>query len=408
MKTVTNPEREPEPRPLTRESLQETGEGVLQDEVIDEVLAGTWWEHRRRHTSVGTAHVLTRPVTLLESVRIDPEAYQNHRHTFGITQPNGERSLTYVVLRNVHSSDLLRLPEIESTLQGAGRIRREDFSEAELELTDRIWLPTPEIGQALGMSRGAVRSSVTSLLRRWRLTNRTELLVLGLKEGFLNPDLETWRGSWSRLSPLESKVIRRMHFETPDLADESKTTIRSVHSAISSCFKKTGLRTRGEMVLAALANGECRLDELRTPPMEVRLNDLAQEMLRLVDQSFNSIVEQTGARKTTISNRYQRICETLGLGSLEELAVYAFREGYLDNQVDARLADVFSERQRQVTEQATRTNRQIAENLGIGEGVIKHHIARAKRKAGVDSRPGLVVYGLRAGLIDPEQPKPRA
>ncbi|MEX1113220.1 MAG: LuxR C-terminal-related transcriptional regulator [Patescibacteria group bacterium] len=395
-------ERETMSRPVTPDMLEEVAGGVVEHETIERVLADTHWDYRRHDTNAGTAHVFARPVSLLESMRIDPADYQNHRHALGIGETDGEMRLTYLVLRDVHSDELGTLPRIESALRGRGRITRRDFSDDELVFVDRIWLPSAEIGEALGISAGHISTKITDVLRPRRLANRTELLVLGLKEGFLDPDLETWRRPDVRLSPLQSSVLRLAHLKIAPMARELGIEIKSANNALSQCYRKTGARTRGELVLVGLANGQCHLDELPTPEMEPVLTPLEQEMLAMADRSYGTIVAQSGDSKSTISNRYVRLYETLGLSNMNELVAYTFREGYIDNRIDPRFADVFSRRQRQVVERLMDDNDEIAAALGISTSVVVHHLVEAKRKAGVDARAELVAYGLRAGLIDPD------
>ncbi len=401
MTSLMDSERENGSRPLTPDRLQEVAGGLVEHETMERVLADTHWDYQRRDTSAGTAYVFARPVSLLESMRINPADYQNHRHTLGISETDGEMRLTYLVLRDVHSNELGMLPRIESALRGRGRITRRDFSDDELAFVDRIWLPSAEIGEALGISTGHAEAKVTDILRPRRLANRTELLTLGLKEGFLNPDLEAWRRPVG-LSPLQASVLRRSHLEIAPMAHELGIKTKSASNALAQCYRKTGARIRRELILIGLANGQCCLDELPTPEMEPKLTSLRQEMLALVDRSYEAIAEQSGDSKSTISNRYVRLYETLGLSNMNELVAYAFREGHIDNRIDARLADVFSRRQRQVVERLMDDNDEIAASLDISKSVVVHHLVEAKRRAEVDSRSGLVAYGLRAGLIDPE------
>lgn len=399
-----NLERANESGVLSRERIREAGEGVIDDETIDELLTDTYWDHERHSTSVGTAHVFTRPVTLLESVRINPENYQNHRHVLGITQPNGEQLLTYMVLRNVHVRDLLTLPGIESALEGKRQITREDFSDTELALLDRIWLPTSEISTDPRSSKGVVNGQIATILRRLRLKNRTELLILGLQEGFINPELENWRGPWPKLNLKQTDALRSAHLSGPDMAEALGITHAQASKRIMQCYAETGARTRGELILGALANGEFRLDELKIPSRKVRLNSMQLEMLSLIDRPKRIIMKRTGASAAAVKRRYAIIGERLGLATREEQAVYAFREGLVDNGIDPNLSDVFTERQREIIESFFEGTKGTAKKLGISRRAVSGHILKAKRRAGVHTRAGLVIYGLRAGLIDPDVP----
>lgn len=403
-----NAERENESKPLIRERVREAGEGVIKDEAIEELLAGTYWSHDRRPTSVGTAHVFTRPVTLLESVRINPEDYHNHRHTIGITRPDGEPLLTYMVLLNVHYSDLLKLPNIESALGGRRQVIREDFSDAELNILDQVWLPTAEISTEPCSSEGSVNEQIATILRRLGLKNRTELLVLGLHEGFINLELERWCGPWPKLNPKQTDVLRLAHFSGPEVAETLAVPYAHVGKRIGECYAETGARTRGELILGALANGEFRLSELPAPSRRVQLNPMQCEMLSLIDQPRGVIVRKTGASAAAVKRRYAIIKERLGLTTREELAVYAFREGLVDNQIDSDLSNVFTARQREIVENFFEGTGRTANKLGISRRAMSGHILKAKGRAGVHTRSGLVIYGLRAGLIDPDVITPRA
>ncbi|MEX2043569.1 MAG: helix-turn-helix transcriptional regulator [Patescibacteria group bacterium] len=401
---MAHSEAENGPRMLTVERTEQVREGIVTEEAIAEALADTRWDHRRHSVRSGTAHVLTCPVTLLESVRLNPRDYQNHRHTLGFTGSDGEPVLTYLVLGELHTNELRKLPKIEAELRGRGQVTREHFTPDELRLADRIWLPTAEIGHAIGKGRNATCSEITALLRRFHVANRGQLLVLGLKEGFLNPPLEQWCKPRKPLSPLQAQVAGHAHFAGPEIAEMLDAPIKSVHSAIDQGYEKTGARTRGELILAALAGGECRLEDLPSP--EAKLTPLEHDMLPLADRSLEAASGLTGATKTTLSNRFQRICEKLGLPDREMLVVHAFGEGHIENAVDETLAEVLSRRQREVVELLMYGNDRTAGLLELSKSVVVHHLVEAKKKAGVDSRVELVAYGLRAGLIDPARPMP--
>lgn len=378
-------------------------EDIVGNETIDELLEGLPWSCERRRVGRSTAYAFSRPVNLLESMRVDPAAYRDQRHILGITQPNGEQFLTYVAMHQVHAEDLRTLARIEAELAGHGAVTRADFTDKELPFVDRVWLGHATIREELGMSKGGIDAGFTDILRRWRLRNRTELLIFGLTQGFLNPRLEDWRGPWGPLSPRRSAAMRRAHHTTTEVAAEFGITEHGVNDIYEACYRITGLENRPQLVLGALANGECALADLRPPERKIKLSETDRQMLGLVDKPYAEVTKVTKAQKSTISNRYQRICEVLGYDTREQLTVYAFRKGYIENGIDPRLADIFTPRQREVAGLSPHDNDEIAEILGISRSVVDHHVTEAQRRIGVFWRPALVAYGLRAGLISPQE-----
>ncbi len=67
----------------------------------------------------------------------------------------------------------------------------------------------------------------------------------------------------------------------------------------------------------------------------------------------------------------------------------------------------FTEREREVLKLliAARSNREIAEILGIEERTVKAHVARLMRKVGVDNRIALSVHAVTHDLVNEEEPE---
>lgn len=387
---------------LTAELVRQPEERQVGDEAIDKLLHGTAWDYQPHRIRAGTAHVFTRPATLLESVRLDPERYRNDRHTLGFTGPDGERLLTYLVLRDVRTDDLRTLPEIESELRGAGRIRREDFAEPELRIIDRIWRPPSEIAEELGVSRKVVNIHTSHALRRAGVASRAGLTVVGLQEGFFTPDLEAWQTSRPRLSDKQAEVVRLAYLPSSEIGQALGISRHSVVSRLMGCYRKTGTNNRSELILASLANGECRLSELTPPRVDAALTARQEELVSLSGHSMAEIGALAGISEQSVSTHFHKIRAKLRVTTQAQVVQYAFREGYL-GEADESLADVFDEEEAQVVRCLLGGNREIAERLSTSPTVVKQLLLRAKEKAGVESRMALVAYGLRAGLIEAER-----
>jgi DNA-binding NarL/FixJ family response regulator len=69
-----------------------------------------------------------------------------------------------------------------------------------------------------------------------------------------------------------------------------------------------------------------------------------------------------------------------------------------------RTGSQFTHREREVLQLlvAARSNREIAESLGIEERTVKAHVARLMRKVGVDNRIALSIYAVTHALVVPE------
>ena len=73
-----------------------------------------------------------------------------------------------------------------------------------------------------------------------------------------------------------------------------------------------------------------------------------------------------------------------------------------------RSGSQFTHREREVLQLlvAARSNREIAETLGIEERTVKAHVARLMRKVGVDNRIALSIYAVTHSLVHPEPQTP--
>lgn len=73
-----------------------------------------------------------------------------------------------------------------------------------------------------------------------------------------------------------------------------------------------------------------------------------------------------------------------------------------------RSGSQFTHREREVLQLlvAARSNREIAQTLGIEERTVKAHVARLMRKVGVDNRIALSIYAVTHSLVSPDASSP--
>src|SRR6202020_263872 len=70
-----------------------------------------------------------------------------------------------------------------------------------------------------------------------------------------------------------------------------------------------------------------------------------------------------------------------------------------------RSGSQFTHREREVLQLlvAARSNREIAETLGIEERTVKAHVARLMRKVGVENRIALSIYAVTNSIVAPNK-----
>jgi DNA-binding CsgD family transcriptional regulator len=376
-------------------------EGAVKEGAVDRVLKESPWHRGTRRTTSGTVNIFTRKVSLLEKARLNPDGYQNHQHVLGFSEVAGAEVLTYLTLRSIHADDLRRLANIDQELSGNGEVRPEDLDEIERSVLDRLWLPRDMAREELGMIPSEMEQHLTRLTRRFQASTRNELLVIGLKEGFLDIDLEPFkRDRWPRFTPTQSVVLRWAHLRSPDIGRAVGISADSAKMRLRECYAKTKTRTRGELILAALANGECRLDEFRIESKERGLTELEHTALGMVDQPVPEVAEKVRSSDHAVVQVHKELRSKLGLRTHDQLIAYAFLNGHIENTVDRSLADTLTEDERQLVSLTLLGNEKIGKRFGVLKNRISQRTRPIRRAVGATDRREFVLFGLRSGLID--------
>lgn len=388
---------------LSAERVRKGAEGVIEEEDVADLIP-VGWTYTTRETKVGPVHVFTRPVTAAEAEQVDFERYQNHRHMLGVTEGDDMELLTYVVLRHVHTEDHRALERLESDLDSRCRLTREDFKEIDLTILDNIWLPSEELCALVGMERQAVENRVARIADRFEVATRAEILVECLREGIVTPDWERWkRDDWPFFTTKQSEVLRLAHWKSPHIGEALGYSTRGVRNRIVECYKKTGTSTRAELILAALANNEFRVSELKKRVEPRPLTASQRKALEVADLPPDEIEERTGMSRSSIHQTNFKLRSRLGLENNDQLIAYAFLHGCIDNEVDDSLAEKLPEEYRQIMAVILIGNRKLMARYQVSEAAISRRIRAMQEAVGVADRRELILYGLRSGLIDLSQ-----
>lgn len=376
-------------------------EGPVSEETVDALLRESPWNRGTRRTSSGTANVFTRQVSLLEKARINPDVYQNHQHILGFSEVVGKEVLTYLTLRSIHADDLRRLASIDQEVRGVGDVRSEDLAKSERAVLERLWLPRDVARDELDLTAPEMEQRLVKLSERFHASTRNELLVIGLRDGFLDVDLRPFkRDRWPRFTPTQAAVLRWAHLKSPDIGEAIGISADSAKTRLRECYAKTKTHTRGELILAALANGECRLDQFRIEQKEHALSRLERTVLCLVDQPVDDAAASVGSSRHAIVQVHRALRHKLGVRTHDQLIACAFFSGAIDNTVEVSLADDLSEDERSLVKLTLLGNEQIGKRLGIGKDAVSVRTRPIRRKAETADRREFVLFGLRSGLID--------
>lgn len=370
---------------------------------IESFLSGTAWSYAERITTQSRVHLLSRGVTALESSRVgDGEKYASARRSLAFSSsPDEGRSLHVVALRGVVGDDLTLLSQIDAELGGSQVIPRASFIPSELEVLDQSWKFSVEIADDLKLHPKTVDALITQTRYRLGVANRASLFVLGLQEGFINPPIENWEGRTLDLTKRQRDLLPYVHLEAWQIAERLHTSTAATHMAISRSYTKTGTRTRSELIMAALADSLIDLNAMPVERTPKQLTASETHLLTKIDRPVLEVAAEEGVVPKTIDSHYWAAANRLGLRNRAALLLYAIRTGHLEVEQDPDLKRAFTDRQQEVAGLLHLTCAEMAEHLGLQPTGVRMRLAGMYRQTGCANRNELMLYAVRAGLLDP-------